>query len=102
MAKRKHGAKSAAIREYLEANPNAKPKEVVEALKAKRMSVSAQMVSVLRGKQKRNPGRGRPKAGANGPAGIESLLEAKKLVSSLGGVEEARQALSTLAKLLAG
>ena len=99
MAKRKHGAKSAAIREYLEANPYAKPKEVVGALKEKRLTVSAQMVSVLRGKQKHSPRRGRP-AASNGSVSVETLIQAKSMVEKLGGIARAQEALAFLAKLV--
>ncbi len=45
-----HGAKSAAVREYLKANKGAKPKEIVEAMKAKGIVVSPSMVSVIKAK----------------------------------------------------
>jgi hypothetical protein len=46
------GAKSNAIRAYLAEHKNAKPKEVVAALKAQGMEVSPNMVSILRAKAK--------------------------------------------------
>ena len=94
MARFKHGAKSAAIREYLSQNPAAKPKEVVEALKAKHLKVSAHMVSVLRGKKK-----GR-RASSNGKISADTLIHAKSMVDRLGGIAQAQEALSVLAKLL--
>ena len=97
MARFKRGAKSAAIREYLAANPGAMPKEVVIALKGKGLKVSAQMVSVLKGKAKAGRSR-RGRAAVN--LNVDSLLQAKKLVDQLGGIEKAQEALAVLAKLV--
>ena len=44
--------KSAAIREYLAANPEAKPKEIVAALADKGITVSPNMVSIVKAKTK--------------------------------------------------
>ena len=97
MARFKRGAKSAAIREYLAANPGAMPKEVVAALKNKGLKVSAQMVSVLKGKAKTG---GRRQGRAAGNLNVESLLQAKKFVEQLGGIAKAQEALAVLAKLV--
>jgi hypothetical protein len=48
--KPQHGAKSAAVREYLQTSPGAKPKEIVEALKAKGIDISPNMVSIIKAK----------------------------------------------------
>lgn len=48
--KPERGAKSAAIREYLQANKGAKPKEIVAALKTKGVDVSPNMVSIIKAK----------------------------------------------------
>ncbi len=48
--KLERGAKSAAIREYFKAHKKAKPKEVIEALKANGIEVSPNMVSVIKAK----------------------------------------------------
>lgn len=51
MAKRSGGPnKSAAIRDYLESNPNAKPKEIVEHLQSKGMDVTPAFVSTIKSK----------------------------------------------------
>ena len=42
--------KTAAVREYLKANPNAKAKDVIEALKGKGMEISANYVSMIKSK----------------------------------------------------
>ena len=98
MAKQKHGAKSAAIRDFFAENPGAMPRVVVEALKQKGIRVSAQMVSVLKGKQKRGL-RGR-RAAANGLLNANSLIQAKALVDRVGGIAQAQEALAVLAKLM--
>jgi hypothetical protein len=98
MAKRKHGAKSAAIREYFADNPGAKPRVVVEALRQKGIRVSAQMVSVIKGKQKRGL-RGR-RSTSNGPLNAASLIQAKALADRMGGIAKAQEALAVLAKLI--
>src|SRR5678816_2992592 len=92
----KRGAKSAAIREYLEANPGAMPNEVVAQLKKKGLKVSAQMVSVLKGKAKAG---GRRRGRAAGNLDVGSLIQAKKFVEQLGGITTAQEALAVLAKL---
>ena len=75
MAKRKVN-KSAAVKEYLEANPNAGPKEVVEALAKNKITVTPNYVSNIKSKAKTGgkqvKRRGRRKAAvattsANGP-----------------------------------
>lgn len=100
MAKAKRGEKSAAIRDYLAANPGARTVDVVAALKKQRIRVSSQMVSNLKGKG----GSGKPKkrtaAKSGGLPSIEDLIAAKKLADQLGGVEQARAAIALLAKLL--
>ena len=97
MARFKRGAKSEAIREYLAANPGAMPKEVVIALKEKRLKVSAQMVSTLKGKAN---ARGRRRGRAAGNLKVESLIQAKKFIEQLGGIAKAQEALAVLAKLV--
>src|SRR5262245_30388511 len=96
MARFKRGAKSAAIREHLAANPGAMPRHVVAALKKKGLKVSAQMVSVLKGKA--NAG-GRRRGRSAGNVNVEALVQAKKLVDQLGGIAKAQEALAVLAKL---
>jgi len=100
--------KSQAIRDYIAANPKSKPKEIVEALKGQGVEVTPAFVSTLRSNDKRKSGaprgrRGRrPAEAVNGSGlGIESLVQAKKLVDKMGGVGEARRALEALARILA-
>ena len=99
--------KSRAVREYFESNPGAAPKEVVEALGAQGIKVSPQLVSNIKsrlkaggGKPGRKPGR-RASGQLVGGQSLGALLEAKRLVDSVGSVHAAREALEVLAKLRA-
>lgn len=128
MAKKKKSAgpnKSAAIRDYYDAHPNAMPKEVVEGLKAQGVDVSAQFVSTIRSKQLKDEGmptkrrrtgrpkrtaakkrvsvkRGRPAAAAGGDTkvSIEQLVQAKEMVDALGGIEKARRTIDALSQIV--
>jgi hypothetical protein len=99
MAKAKRGTKSAAIREYLAANPGTRTKDVIAALKQKGIRVSGPMVSTLKGKLGGSVKK-RAAAGHNQSPSIEDLIEAKKLADRLGGVDKASAAVAVLAKLL--
>lgn len=105
--------KTAEIMAACKANPKAGPTEIAETLKKKGVDVTAAYVSSVKTarKQKRK-GKGRKKSratkqtrttGRNGHAGdtfsMNDLLEAKKLVDRLGGIEQARNAVQALAKL---
>lgn len=124
MAKKKSGGpnKSAAIRDYVTANPEAKPPEIVGAMKQQGIEVSPAFVSTIKSKTlgsgaKKKKGRkaGRPKgtaktAGAAAPVAksksgqgnvsLDQLLKAKKLAGELGGVSQARAALEALEKIV--
>jgi hypothetical protein len=101
MAKR-DGSKSAAIREYIEANPSAKPKEIYDALTSRGISVSMGLVSVVKyTKPKAGKRRGprKRKAAAVGGMSAADLIAAKELSDSLGGIERTREALALLERL---
>lgn len=127
MAKRKGPNKSAAIRDYLASNPNAKPKEIVEAMSGMGIKTTAAFVSTIKSKftssggaktkrrgrpakaksaAKRVTGRrGRPAKAASAAKSdavvtVDALVKAKKLVTEMGSVSEARAALNALEKLL--
>lgn len=128
MPKRSGGPnKSEAIRKYLEANPEAKPKEIVEALKPEGIEVTPAFVSTIKTKSGAAGGGGRKKRGRRkvaaaaapeaAPAGaaaprkraaarasdqvsVASLMKAKQLVDDAGGVENAKAALSALEKVM--
>lgn len=119
MAKKKGGPnKSLAIRTYLDAHPDAKPKEIVEAMKKKGIAVNAQFVSTVKTNSKKKPGkigtkrRGRPvgsgskntKRKVASSAGgqtvtVESLLKLQKVIEEIGSIEDTKSALSALEKL---
>jgi hypothetical protein len=94
--------KSAAIREFLEANPSAMPNAVVTALGEKKITVSPTLVSNVKARMSgAKPGtrrRGRPPRSA-GMLSVATLLEAKKFADHVGSVEAARQAIDALSKL---
>jgi len=97
MAKRAN-SKAAKIRAVLADNPGAKAKEVVEALAAQKVKVSAAQVYMVKSASgKTTSGNGKP--AAKKANGYESLVQAKKLADAMGGVEKARAAMDVLAKL---
>ena len=84
--------KSQLIRDYKAKHPNARPAEIIKALKANK--VSAALVSnVLH-----RANNGKTKRGAKGLT-LETLLAARELANRLGGLEAARAALDVLEKL---
>lgn len=107
------GGKSQAIRDYLGKNPDAGPKQAVEALAAQGVNVSRALVGVVKYKsgpkrrkvtRKRKVRRARTRAAAPRTTrtdGLTSddLFEAKKLAERMGGIAEARRALETLEQL---
>lgn len=105
-APKKRGVnKSQAIRDYLDAHHDAKPKEVVESLAAKKVKVTPQQVSTVKSKMAGGaPKKRRRVAGANGHAksdqvNLNLLIEAKRFASRAGGVEDAQRLLEALKKL---
>ena len=106
MAKKSGGpSKSKAIRDYKAAHADAGPSAVAEALAKDGIKVSPQFVStVLSNARKKSGGgrrgrRGGRKAAAAGNTLVQLVL-AKKLAARMGGIDKAREALDTLAKLL--
>lgn len=107
MAKVQRGSRSQAIREYLATKPEAGPKEVISALKAKGVTVTVGLVSNIKyGGKKSKARRGRPltvRAAARrtrkSSLTIDQLLEVRRFANSLGGAEQLRRALDTLEQL---
>src|SRR5262245_30956030 len=95
MARAKWGRKSQAIREYLAQNPGAKTSEVVAALR--RLKVTGQMVSTIKGKMPATSTATTP--AAKDMISLTSLLAAKALVEKLGGIQQAKEAVAAYAKL---
>ena len=106
MARKRGGANlSAEIRKYVASNPNAKPKAVSEGLAANGIKVTPTYVSTIlsnerrkSGNRKRRGGRGRG-AARQGDV-LANLVLAKRLSDKMGGIDQARAALDTLAKIL--
>ena len=102
------GAKTAAIKAALKANPNKGPKEIAELLNAEGWDMTAQRVSVVKSalKAKKKAKAVPASAPETGPVvpkdavSVGLLVKAKKLVQELGGVKEAKTALNALAQLL--
>ncbi len=125
MAKRKggEGNKSEEIRQILEANPDAKPRDIVKDLAAKGTKVTAQFVSTIKTKFKAQggrvvgpdggpPRRGRPPgkssakakamttSSSGGGLTVQGLLQVKELVNKLGGLSKAKEALAALEQIV--
>lgn len=88
--------KSDQIRAFVETNPSASAPEIQKALKKEKIKVSLPLIyQVLANKPKTKS--------ANGTSGIavsvESLLLAKRVAAEIGSIDEARKAISLLAKL---
>ena len=102
------GNKSQAIRDFMDANPDAGPLAVSEALKGQGIDVSAQFVSTIKSLDRKKSGaparrRGRTvavKAGAHDKISMKTLIQAKKMAEQMGGVDKAKAALDALARLL--
>src|SRR4029453_19480936 len=96
-------SKSEAIRNYKAAHPDAGPKAIAESLTKDGTKVSAQFVSTVLSNARKKAGKRRGRRGgrraAAGNATLHQLVLAKKLAARMGGVQQARQALDTLAKL---
>jgi hypothetical protein len=84
------------------------PKDVIAAMAAKKIKVSSNLVSAIKGKLKGGTvrsavRRGRPvkrRGGdGNGSISIDALLAAKRLVDEVGGVERAKEAIDVLGRL---
>ena len=104
MAKKSRINKSQAIRDFLKADRNAMPKDVAQALKVKGIKVSPQMVSTVKFNMRKNKGKRRAtgRKASNGRAktvSLNSLLDAKKFVQTIGSYEKAKAALDSYAKL---
>ncbi|EMB15420.1 hypothetical protein [Rhodopirellula europaea] len=129
MAKKSGGPnKSQAIRDYYGANPDAKPMEVAAELGKKGIVVTPAFVSTVKSttmgksakksarksakksapsvkKSSKGAKRGRPvgstnKATASNEVSLDSLLQVKRIVEEMGSVQDAKNALTALEKLM--
>jgi hypothetical protein len=105
MARRskKGASKSAAIRKYKTEHPNAKPKEVAESLNKAGYKITPQYVStILSNARKSTGGRRRRRAvSVSAVPSMDHLMAAKKLVSEVGSVQAAQQAIVQYSRLMA-
>jgi hypothetical protein len=93
-------SKAAKIRAVLAERPDAKAKEVVEALAAQKVKVTVGQVYNLKSTRgNATSGNGKSTV-AKKASGFESLIQAKKLADAMGGVDKARAAMDVLAKLV--
>lgn len=102
MANKKTGRgrinKAQAIRDTLAVmGRDSAPKDVIAELATKKITVSAAQVSNVKAELARKAAGGTGKG--KGDLTVATLLEAKQLADKLGGVEQARRALDTLARL---
>ncbi len=107
MAKKRGGTNlSEEIRSYVKANPNSKPKAISEGLAAAGVKVTPTYISTILSNERRKSGKSKRRGRKPGrPAGkkgdlFANLLQAKKLVDKLGGIDAAREAIDTLAKIM--
>jgi hypothetical protein len=88
--------KSQLIRDYKAKHPEAKPREIVEGVKAHKVKYA--LVSNVLHNAKAKKRRGRKPSHNGAGLSLDALLAAKKLVDQLG-IEHAKSALSVLEKL---
>jgi uncharacterized protein YneF (UPF0154 family) len=92
-------SKADAIRGMLgEMGVKARPRDVISALAERGVVVSSAQVSTLRKSQSRH--RSSSSTAIAGAVSLDHLLAAKGLAERLGGIENARQAIASLAKLM--
>ena len=110
MAKKKTKVnKTQLIKDFLAENPGTAPKDVAAILSKQGLSVRANYVSTIKTNMKAKKKSGKKAAPKKAVAAkkqvatdqisLSALLEAKKLAARLGGVEQAKQAISALAQL---
>ena len=105
MAKKAAVNKSQAIRDALAANPSKSPSEIAELLKADGITITAQYVSTIKSnakiktRRKVVARRGRPARGGALGAGMSTMDAALALIKSAGGLEQAKNVLSTIEQI---
>jgi hypothetical protein len=82
---------------FAELGRHARPRDVIAALKVRGVAVTSAQVSMLRRKLSR---RGASRTDTAGAVSLDHLLAAKNLAARVGGIERARKALDSLAKLV--
>jgi hypothetical protein len=101
------------IRQYISKNPKAKPKEIEAGLKAEGVKVKLSLVNSVKYAKAKQPKLGKKArrmarratvqvAARKTPStalSIEQLIEVKRFADSMGGADQVREALETLAQL---
>jgi hypothetical protein len=107
MARRskKGASKSAAIRNYKKDHANAKPKEIAESLNKAGYKITPQYVSTILSNARKSTGgrRGRRvrSVAVSSVPSMDHLMAAKKLVSEVGSIQAAQQAIVQYSRLMA-
>ena len=97
------GSKAAAIRaKFEQLGSEARPRDVIAALKDEGVQVTSAQVSMLRGKLSGGGGSRGKRSQAGIAVPYEHLVAAKQLADRLGGVDQARRALESFAGLVSG
>jgi len=95
--------KSAAIREYMASNPDAKPKDVVAGLKEQGLEVAVGLVNQVRSKRSGGAGSGGGRGRGRGKSGdlfsADDVFRVQKLASELGGVGKLQSIVDLLARM---
>jgi hypothetical protein len=105
MAKKGRGGVniSELIREYKSSHKRARPKEIAAALTEQGTPTSPQYVSTILSNARRRRGKGRRKAARGGAPKRDvygNLVQAKKFIDEIGGMDKARAALDALTRIL--
>ncbi|QDT55517.1 hypothetical protein Pan44_35610 [Caulifigura coniformis] len=108
MAKKSSGNKSQAIREALQANPDASPKEVAEKVNEQGFKVTPAYVSIVKYNLSKSSGKGRKvrvkkasRSAAGGGIIDNGFTAALSFIQACGGLEQAKSVLATVEKLKA-
>jgi hypothetical protein len=102
MPRGKKPSRSQSIREFLERNPRAKAKEVVEQLGQQGIKVNASLVYMVKGSMKSRAGRKRRRAArAAGMAGavvnpVALIRKVRALAEEAGGMKQLQELIAVL------
>ena len=106
MARMKRGARTQAVRDYLAEHPDASPKEIVAGLAERGVKVKITLANSIKyksatpRKRRRAPSARMAARKTQGFAGtFEQLVEVKRLVEAMGGIDNLRRSLDMLEQL---
>jgi len=111
MAKKSAGNKSQAIRDALQASPDASPKEIAETVNGQGFKVTPAYVSIVKYNQAKSSGTqgrkvrvkraGRPMEGHFEGNGFAPIDAAVQFITACGGLDQAKAVLATVEQLKA-